>query len=113
MAWLMPPERDIGVLKAPIRSTLGLLGLFLAVLLAFGLLERLGLEAGLAPLGVIGAAVALFVFAALLAHSRRAVDFYVADRRLSSAFGGLAAAGGFAGLLTIGLAGGAFRSYSW
>jgi cation/acetate symporter len=112
MAWLLPPERDIGVLKAPIRSTLSLLGLFVLVLLAFGLMERLGVDAGLAPVGMLGAAVALFVVAALLAHSRRAVDFYVADRKLSAAFGGLAGAGGFAGLLTIGLAGGAYHSYA-
>lgn len=111
MAWLLPPERDIGVLKAPIRSTLILTGLFVLVMLAFGLLERLGLEAGLAPVGVLGAAVVLFIVAALFSHSRRAVDFYVADRKTVSAFGGLAAAGGLAGLLAIGLAGGAFGGY--
>jgi len=111
MAWLLPPERDIGVLKAPVRSTLILLGLFVLVLLAFALLERLGVDAGLAPVGVLGAAVAMFVVAAFLSHSRRAVDFYVADRKTSAAFGGLAGAGGFAGLLTIGLAGGGYTSY--
>lgn len=112
MAWLLPPERDIGVLGAPIRSTLILLGLFLLVLAVFGLLERLGVDAGLAPVGVLGAAIALFVAAALLSHSRRAVDFYVADRKTSAGFGGLAGAASFAGLLTMGLAGGAFESYA-
>jgi cation/acetate symporter len=112
MAWLLPPERDIGVLRAPVRSTLILLGLFLLVLLAFGLLERLGLQVWLAPVGVIGGAMALFIVAALLSHSRRAVDFYVADRKTSAPFGGLAVAAGFAGLLMIGLAGGAYGGYS-
>ena len=111
MAWLLPPERDIGVLRAPVRSTLILLGVFLLVLLAFGLMERLGVEAGLGPVGILAAAVALFVVAALLSHSRRAVDFYLADRKTSAAFGGLAGAAGLAGLLTIGLAGGAYVSY--
>ncbi|MGH6925240.1 MAG: sodium:solute symporter family transporter, partial [Propylenella sp.] len=111
MAWLLPPERDIGVLKAPIRSTLILLGLFLFVILAFGLLERLGVDLGLAPVGVIGAAVSLFVVAALLSHSRRAVDFYLADRKTSSAFSGLAGAAALAGILTIGLAGGAYVAF--
>lgn len=111
MAWLLPPERDIGVLKAPIRSTLILLGLFLLELLAFGLLERIGIEVWLAPVGVIGGAMAVVIVAALLSHSRRAVDFYVADRKTPAAFGGLAAAASLAGLLTIGLAAGAYRDY--
>ena len=111
MAWLLPPVRDIGVLKAPIRSTLVLVGLFVLVVLAFGLLERLGLDAGLAPVGVLLASVMLFIVAALLSHSRRAVDFYVADRKATATFSGLAGAGGLTGLLTIGLAGGAFGSY--
>lgn len=110
MAWLLPPERDIGILKAPIRSTAVLLGLFLLVLLAFGLLERVGVDAGLAPAGMLGAAVAVIIIAALLAHSRRAVDFYLADRRTPAAFNGLAGAAALAGLLTIGLAGGAYAS---
>ncbi len=112
MAWLLPPERDIGVLKAPIRSTLVLLGLFLLVLLGFGLLERLGVDSGLAPVGVLGAALAVFIVAALLAHSRRAVDFYLADRKTPASFNGLAAAATLAGLLTIGLAGGAYARYA-
>jgi cation/acetate symporter len=111
MTWLLPPERDIGVLKAPVRSTAILLGIFTLAVLGLGLLERLGVDADLTPLGVLSAAVALVVIAALLSHSRRAVDFYVADRKTPAAFGGLAGASGFVGLLTIGLAGGAFGGY--
>jgi cation/acetate symporter len=112
MAWLLPPERDIGVLKAPVRSTLLLLGMFVGVLLALALLERLGVDGGLTPVGVLGGAAATFVFAAFLSHSRRAVDFYVADRKTSAPFAGLAGAGAFAGLLAVGLAGGGFTSYT-
>lgn len=110
MARLLPPERDIGVLHTPVRSCLALVGTFVLVVLALGLLERIGIEAGAAVNGVIGAAIALFVFAALLSHSRRAVDFYVADRRISGAFDGLVSAASFAGLLALGLAGSMFRS---
>jgi len=110
MARLLPPERDIGVLNAPVRSCLALGGAFLVVILSLGLLERLGLAAGAGLTGVIGAAIALFAFAALLSHSRRAPDFYVADRKISGAFGGFAAAASFAGLLVLGLAGGAYTS---
>ena len=110
MARLLPPERDIGVLHAPIRSCIAVVGAFLIVVLALALLERLGIAAGAALTGVIGAAFALFVFAALLSHSRRAIDFYVADRRISGAFGGLVSAATFSGLLILGLAGGAFGS---
>ncbi len=110
MARLLPPERDIGVLTAPVRSCLALTGIFLTVLLALGLLERIGVEPGAALIAVVGAAFALFALAALLSHSRRAADFYVADRKISSAFGGLAGAGSFAGLIAIGLAGGAYGS---
>ena len=56
------------------------------------------------------------MLAALYAHSRRAVDFYVADRKVTGTFGGLAGASAFAGLLAIGLAGGAYatdRRASW
>ena len=112
MAWLLPPERDIGVLKAPVRSTLVLFGLFLLVLLAFALAERIGVDGGLAPVGVLGAALAVFVVAALLAHSRRAVDFYLADRKTSAAFNGLAGAAGLVGLLTIALAAGTFAGFT-
>lgn len=110
MARLLPPERDIGVLHAPVRSCIAVVGAFLIVLLALALLERLGVDPGAALTGVIGAAFALFIFAALLSHSRRAIDFYVADRRVSGAFGGLVSAATFAGLLILGLAGGAFGS---
>jgi cation/acetate symporter len=110
MARLMPPERDIGVLQAPIRSCIAVIGAFVVVVLALALLERLGIDSGAALTGVIGAALALFVFAALVSHSRRAIDFYVADRKVSGAFGGLVSAATFAGLLILGLAGGAFAT---
>jgi cation/acetate symporter len=110
MARLLPPERDIGVLNAPVRACFGLSGAFLVVILSLGLLERLGLASGAALTGVIGAAIALFGFAALLSHSRRAPDFYVADRKISGAFGGLAGAAAFAGLLALGLCGGSYAS---
>ena len=100
----MPPERDIGVLQAPVRSCLALTAIFLVVLLAVGLLERVGIDPGAALRGVVGAAFAFFLLAALLSHSRRATDFYVADRRIAGPFGGLASAGTLAGLLVIGLA---------
>lgn len=110
MARLLPPERDISVLNAPVRSCLALVSVFLLVLVALALLERLGLEPGAALTGAIGAAFALLAFAALLAHSRRAIDFYVADRKVTGSFGGLVGAIGFAGLLALGLAGGAYTS---
>jgi cation/acetate symporter len=106
----MPPERDIGVLQAPVRSCIAVVGAFVVVVLALALLERLGIDSGAALTGVIGAALALFVFSALLSHSRRAIDFYVADRKVSGAFGGLVGAATFAGLLILGLAGGAFAT---
>ena len=105
MARLLPPERDIGVLHPPVRSCIALTGAFAVALLALGLLERIGIEPSAAVDGVIGAALALFILVALVAHSRRAVDFYLADRRISGLFGGLAATATFAGLVTIGLAG--------
>jgi len=108
----LPPERDIGVLQAPVRSCLALTGIFLTVLLAVGLLERLGIDPGAALTAIVGAAFALFALAALLSHSRRAADFYVADRKISGPFGGLASTGTFAGLLVIGLAGGAYASHA-
>ncbi len=110
MARLLPPERDIGVLQAPVRSCLALTGIFLLVLLSVGLLERIGVASGAALTAIVGAAFALFVLAGLLSHSRRAADFYVADRKIGGAFGGLAAAGSFAGLVMIGLAGNAYGS---
>jgi cation/acetate symporter len=110
MARLLPPERDIGVLHAPVRSCIAVVGAFLVVVLALALLERLGIDSGAALTGIVGAALALFIFAALLSHSRRAIDFYVADRRISGAFGGLVSAATFAGLLILGLAGGVFSN---
>lgn len=110
MTRLLPPEKDIGVLQAPVRSCLALTGVFLIVILSVGLLERLGIDPGAVATAIGGAAFALFALAALLSHSRRAVDFYVADRKISAPFGGLASAGTFAGLLAIGLIGGAYAS---
>lgn len=110
MARLLPPERDIGVMRAPVSACLALAGIFLLVVLALALLERIGARAGAALTGVVGAAFALFVFAALLSQSRRAADFYVADRKVSGPFGGFAAASTLAGLLTLELAGGAYSS---
>ena len=112
MARLLPPERDIGVMRAPVRSSLGLVFIFLVVLLAVGLLDRIGADPGFAPFAIVGAALVLFVLAALYAHSRRATDFYVADRKAPSAFNGLAGASALAGLLAIGLAGGAYDTQS-
>jgi cation/acetate symporter len=112
MARLLPPERDIGVLQAPVRSCLALTGVFLIVLLSVALLERIGIDPGAALTAIVGAAFALFALAALLSHSRRAADFYVADRKISGPFGGLASAGTFAGLLVIGLIGGVYGSHA-
>jgi cation/acetate symporter len=112
MARLLPPERDIGVLRAPIRSSIVLVGIFLAILLAVGLLDRIGAAPGFAPFAIVGTAFALFVLAALYSHSRRATDFYVADRKASAKISGLAGAGALAGLLAVGLAGGAYDTPS-
>jgi cation/acetate symporter len=106
----MPPERDIGVLQAPVRSCIAVVGAFVVVVLALALLERLGIDSGAALTGVVGAAFALFAFAALVSHSRRAIDFYVADRKVSGVFGGLVSAATFAGLVIVGLGGGAFAT---
>jgi cation/acetate symporter len=110
MARLQPPERDIGILRAPIRSTLGVFAVFVLVILVFGLFERLGAQTGFVPRAVIGAALLLSAAIALFAHGRRATDYYVADRRLPAAFSGLAAASAFAGLVAIGLAEGGYAS---
>jgi cation/acetate symporter len=108
MARLLPPERDIGVLRAPVRSSIALIGVFLAVLLAVGLLDRIGADPGFAPFAIVGAAFVLFILAALYSHSRRATDFYVIDRKASGSFNGLAGASALAGLLAVGIAGGAY-----
>ena len=110
MAGLLPPVRDIGVLRDPVRSFLALFALFVLLLLFFGLLERLGLQAAYVPEAVLVSAAALFGLVALFAHGRRPVDFYVADRSVRPALGGAAAASSIVGLLTIGLASGVFRS---
>jgi cation/acetate symporter len=50
------------------------------------------------------------VLAAIAAHGRRPVDYYIADRSIRPAVGGMTAAAGVAGLLVIGIAGGAFTT---
>src|SRR5436190_12208190 len=110
MVGLLPPERDIGVLRAPVRSSLALAAMFLLAFFALGRLERIGLAPGAALTGVVGAAFALFLLAGVIAHSRRAPDFYVADRKVTGVFGGLAGAAGLGGLLAIGIIGGGYGS---
>ena len=107
MAGLRPPERDIGVLRAPVRSSIILGGLFLIVVLGLGLFERLGAGGGFAAAAVIAAALALFALVGLFAHARRAADYYVADRSVSGSLGGLSGGAGLVGLIVVGLAGGA------
>jgi cation/acetate symporter len=68
----------------------------------------MGADPGFAPFALVSAAFALLVLSALYAHARRAIDFYVADHRAVARFNGLAGASGLAGLLAIGLAGGAY-----
>lgn len=110
MAGLRPPERDIGVNSAPTRACLGLIGLASLLFLAFALMERLGLAIGFVPVAVISSALALFALVAIAAHGRRPVDYYVADRSIPPAIGGAAGTSGIAGLLVIGVAGGAFTT---
>jgi cation/acetate symporter len=112
MAGLLPPVRDIGVPRDPVRSFLALLGVFCVLLLALALFERLGLQADQVPEAVLASAVALFGLVGLVAHGRRPADFYAADRNVRPVLGGTAAAAGLVGLLTIGLAGGVFRTAS-
>ncbi len=109
---MRPPERDIGVMRAPLRSSMTLAGIFLVVLFAVGLLDRIGADPSFAPFALVSAAFVLSVLAALYAHSRRATDFYVADRKASGRFNGLAGASALAGLLAVGLAGGAYDTRS-
>lgn len=108
----LPPERDIGVMRSPARSNLGLVGVFIVVVFAVAVLDRVGANPGFAPFAIVGAALALFVLVALSSHSRRASDFYVADRRATPKFNGLAGASGIAGLLAVGLAVGAYETLS-
>ena len=110
MAGLRPPEGDIGVLSAPVRSCLALLGGFGLAFLILALIERLGLNPDFIPVGVIACALVLFVLAAVAAHGRRPVDYYIADRSIPPAIGGMTAGSGVAGLLVIGIAGGAFAT---
>ena len=112
MARLLPPERDIGVMRAPLRSSLALIGIFLVVLSRSTLLDRIGADPSFAPFALVSAAFVLFILAALYSHSRRAADFYVADRKAAGRFGGLAGASALAGLLAVGLAGGAYDTPS-
>ena len=112
MAGLLPPVRDIGVLRDPVRPFVALLGLFALLLLFFGLVERLGLPSDYVPEAVLVAAAALFGLVALFAHGRRPADFYVADRGVRPALGGAAGASAMVGLVTIGLASGVFATAS-
>lgn len=110
MAGLRPPEGNIGVVSAPVRSCLALLGGFIVAFLTFTLFERLGLNPDFIPVGVIGSALALFALVAMAAHGRRPADYYIADGSIPPAVGGMAAASGVTGLLAIGIAGGAFTT---
>jgi len=111
MARLLPPEMDIGVLRPPVWSCLALAAMFVLALLAMGLLERIGVASGAALASVVAAAFVLFVLVALMSHSRRAVDFYVADRTIAGVLGGLAGVGSLAGLVLLGVVGGGYGSY--
>ncbi len=108
MAGLLPPVRDIGTLRDPVRPFVALLALFGLLLLVFALFERLGLPSGYVPEAVLVSTFALFGLVALVAHARRPVDFYAADRNVAAPLGGMAGASGLVGLLAIGLAGGIF-----
>lgn len=110
MPSLRAPERDIGVAGAPVKACFALLGGFALLFLGLALVERIGLTTGFVPVALIVSALALFALVALAAPGRRPVDFYVADRAIPPVTGGLAGAAGVAGLLVIGVAGGAFAS---
>jgi cation/acetate symporter len=110
MAGLRRPEADVGALRAPLSSCLAALGLFALLLLALGLLERLGMGSGGIPYAVIAGMCALSIVIAFMSHGRRPADFYLADRIVVARLGGLAGASVLAGLLVIGLAGGAFAT---
>jgi cation/acetate symporter len=86
--------------------------MFVMILLALCLLERMGIAPAATLVGVIGAAFAMFFCAALLSHSRRAIDFYVADRKIGPVFGGVTVAASFAGLMSAGFLGGTYGSYA-
>src|SRR5829696_9589452 len=99
MAGLRPPEADIGVAHIRIGATLSLLGIFVLLLLAFALLDRLGLDTVNVPRGMCIAALVLFALTALLSRGRRSAEYYAADRELLPLAGGLAAAASLAGYL--------------
>src|SRR5688500_4506697 len=108
MAGLLPPVRDIGTLRDPVRPFVALLALFGLLLLVFALFARLGLPSGYVPEAVLVAPFALFGLVALVAQALRPVDFYAAARNVAAPLGGMAGASGLVGLLAIGLAGGIF-----
>ena len=110
MARLLPPERDIGVMGSPLQANRWLFAVFVVLLLGIALLDRLGADPDFAPLAIVGAALVLFILVALYSHSRRAVDFYVADRKAFGTLGGLAGASALAGILAVGVAGGAYQT---
>lgn len=107
MAWLRPPERDIGTGRALLGSSLALGGVLGLLLLALGLLDRLGLETAHIPRAVLAAAAGLVTLTAFLSPVRRPADWAVADREVGPVPGGLAGAVVLAGLAAIALAGAA------
>ena len=105
MAWLRPPERDIGTARALLASSLALVGVFGLLLLALALLERLGLDTAHVPRTVVAAAAGLVALTAFLSPVRRPADWAVADREIAPVPGGLAGAAALAGLAAIALPG--------
>jgi cation/acetate symporter len=101
MAWLRPPQPDIGVGHRRFGGHLALLVPFAAFVLGVALLERLGIQAENVPQLVVAGALCVFAVAAFLAPGRRPSDFYAADRQVAARAGGAAMAGGVAGLLAI------------
>jgi cation/acetate symporter len=103
---LRPPERDIGMARSLLGSSLALLGAFALLLLSLTLTERLGLEGIPVPGAVIAASLIIAVIAAMLAPGRRPRDWYVADRGIAAEPAGLAGAALLAGLFTVALGSG-------
>lgn len=110
MAGLLPPEGDIGIIEAPVRTSYGLFAVFALVVAGCGLLERVGMAGAVLPGTVVGTALALFLLVGLAAHSRRPSDFYAADRSVSAGLGGLAGASAALGLLAVRVAGGGYET---
>ena len=110
MAGLLPPVRDIGVMRAPVRSCLFLAGIFVAILLCLALVGRLGIVPDRLSQAVIVAAFAFAALVGLAAHGVRPVDFYVADRGVPAALNGMAAAMALTGFAVVGIAGGVTES---